>query len=312
MQRLLHRIHLAAFVLVLNGSADAASFDCATARTTVEKIICLDPRLSRLDGELSAVYKRLRAGDGRNQSLTLSQRKWLQNRDRCEDITCLDRHYLVRLAELARWTERKFTVPHGKDNRLCQAVALELNARLASSPSRICAFEVVSSMRGMSGPQQQLSIADSKDLYRRFKLPDIVDGRQLPPNLDSLLAKYDRELNTKWERAVQNGHFLYAADNVHTSPYLAVTEVLPASEDHCPLATSLLFTSDRKSIRFNESDVIAARLPIAFNGDQYWLGQNLQSLQGVTIPVSDQVFFGTTRLLSDACHIQLSSRIKRR
>lgn len=302
---------IAACILPMSFIAHAASFDCSQAKSQVEHLVCSDQRLSRLDQELTTVYQQHRERDGSKKVVVESQRSWLQSRNRCADLNCIDRHYVVRLAQLSRTTGTQYEVVQGKHSDFCQALALELNARLGRSPARVCAFEVISSMRGLSGPVNQLSIADNKDLYKRFKLPDLADAGQLSSNLESLLTRYDSELNSKWERAVQNGHRLFAANNTHTQPYLAVTEILPASEDRCPEAVSLLFTDDRKSIRFSESDVIASRLPITVNGHQYWIGQNLQSVQGVVLPVSDQVFFGTSRLVADACRIELSTNTKR-
>ena len=38
-------------------NAEAASFDCAKARTAVEKMICADAELSKLDDEMAAVHR---------------------------------------------------------------------------------------------------------------------------------------------------------------------------------------------------------------------------------------------------------------
>jgi uncharacterized protein len=42
--------------LVLQGAAQAASFDCAKAQSKVEKIICADAELSKLDEDLATAY----------------------------------------------------------------------------------------------------------------------------------------------------------------------------------------------------------------------------------------------------------------
>ena len=44
-------------LLVLTLPVQAASFDCAKAGTKVEKLICGDAGLSKLDDELAAAYK---------------------------------------------------------------------------------------------------------------------------------------------------------------------------------------------------------------------------------------------------------------
>ncbi|MBR1220886.1 tetratricopeptide repeat protein [Bradyrhizobium sp. U87765 SZCCT0131] len=56
-------------------AAARPSFDCATARRAVEKVICADPRLSQLDHDLNAVYTRaVKAADGR-AAATLRQQQ---------------------------------------------------------------------------------------------------------------------------------------------------------------------------------------------------------------------------------------------
>jgi uncharacterized protein len=45
--------------LVLEFTAQAASFDCGKAGTKVEKIVCSDADLSKLDEELNAAYTTL-------------------------------------------------------------------------------------------------------------------------------------------------------------------------------------------------------------------------------------------------------------
>jgi uncharacterized protein YjbI with pentapeptide repeats/uncharacterized protein YecT (DUF1311 family) len=72
-----------------------ASFDCAAARTRVERMICGpdDYMLRQLDRELAAVYRRAVAAD---PSVAASQRAWLAERDRCADSLCLERAYAAR------------------------------------------------------------------------------------------------------------------------------------------------------------------------------------------------------------------------
>ncbi len=71
---------LGLMVLALaHGPARAASFDCAKARTKVEKLICADPQLSRQDSELAAAYgEALKVWDGQIAAyVRMSQRGWV-------------------------------------------------------------------------------------------------------------------------------------------------------------------------------------------------------------------------------------------
>jgi uncharacterized protein YecT (DUF1311 family) len=62
--------------------ASAASFDCAKARTKVEKLICADPQLSRQDEDLAKAYgEALKLWDGKIAAyVRLNQRGWMASR----------------------------------------------------------------------------------------------------------------------------------------------------------------------------------------------------------------------------------------
>ena len=82
------------------GQAAAAGFDCAKAGTRVEQMICAQPALSALDGELSRAYDGARRS-GRRPALLAEQRDWLVKvRDRCADAACLRTGYAARIAAL--------------------------------------------------------------------------------------------------------------------------------------------------------------------------------------------------------------------
>lgn len=84
-------------------SAKAASFDCAKARTSVDKAICGDAKLSDLDEYLGRYYEaaRIALGDGAD-CLRDDQRHWIRAvRNPCgSNVACLTKAYLKRLATL--------------------------------------------------------------------------------------------------------------------------------------------------------------------------------------------------------------------
>ncbi|TCS12079.1 hypothetical protein [Caulobacter sp. BK020] len=97
--------------------AAAASFDCAKARTKVEKLICKDPQLSRQDEDLAKAYgEALKLWDGQIAAyVKLSQRGWVASRalsapgmggggELCEDdgaaLACLRTIHADRIAVL--------------------------------------------------------------------------------------------------------------------------------------------------------------------------------------------------------------------
>lgn len=94
-------VALGAFFLSLN--AQAVSFDCNKASTTVEKEICSDPLLGKLDDALAQNYKHMLAaniGDGARQDLKATQRKWLAIRNKCTNKSCLVDAYRQRVDEV--------------------------------------------------------------------------------------------------------------------------------------------------------------------------------------------------------------------
>jgi len=80
--------------------ATAASFPCAKAKSKVEKLICADAGLSKLDEELAAAFRHA-ATDW--DATAEDQRNWLSTRDRCNTKVCLARVYRARIEVLKRW-----------------------------------------------------------------------------------------------------------------------------------------------------------------------------------------------------------------
>lgn len=80
----------------------AASFDCAKATSDVEKVICSNADISKLDDELSELYKHVYAdsADKEQKQLKLDQLSWLKKRNACLSRTCIRDAYKTRLSEL--------------------------------------------------------------------------------------------------------------------------------------------------------------------------------------------------------------------
>ena len=98
----IHDIILATcFFLLITGNVSAASFDCAKASSEVEKLICSDAELSKLDESLSKAYlQALKRTDIKKQTIE-SQRQWLKNeRNACRNAECVKKAYEIRIKEL--------------------------------------------------------------------------------------------------------------------------------------------------------------------------------------------------------------------
>ncbi len=98
----IHKLIVATFfLLIIAGNGDAASFDCTKAVSEIEKIICGDDELSRLDESLSKAYlEALKRADIKKQTIK-SQRQWLKNeRNACQNAECIKTAYETRIREL--------------------------------------------------------------------------------------------------------------------------------------------------------------------------------------------------------------------
>ncbi|HVO65185.1 MAG TPA: SBBP repeat-containing protein [Syntrophales bacterium] len=87
-------------VLVVS-SVLAASFSCEKASSLQEKLICNDSELSRLDDELSAIYKKVLADAPNKDQFKKLQRNWLTDvRNKCSNRECLNQAYKTRIGLL--------------------------------------------------------------------------------------------------------------------------------------------------------------------------------------------------------------------
>jgi uncharacterized protein len=95
------RIAFAALMSVCS-LAQAASFDCAKARSTREKLICGDSALSALDEKLNAAYNDAIARTGNKGLVRHWQRDWLRSWQlgACKDAACVRPQFVARIAAL--------------------------------------------------------------------------------------------------------------------------------------------------------------------------------------------------------------------
>jgi uncharacterized protein YecT (DUF1311 family) len=82
-------------------SVQAASFDCAKAGTKIEKLICADAEISKLDEELNAAYKTTLQDEKRAGTIKKAQKQWMKERNSCADAACVKRAYEMRLSSIA-------------------------------------------------------------------------------------------------------------------------------------------------------------------------------------------------------------------
>lgn len=108
--------------VLLAPAAQAASFDCGKAGTKVEKLICADSAISRLDDELAKVYGGALKLSPDKSRLMQEQREWLKARNRkCTDERCLVFSYQERIKELINTYKELdgYTLLMSKNDELC-------------------------------------------------------------------------------------------------------------------------------------------------------------------------------------------------
>lgn len=82
-------------------AATGPSFDCAKASHPVEKLICADAELAKLDRQGDAEYKERLASWGNTDLAKSEQRDWIKKRNACQNVECIKNLYLTRSEEHA-------------------------------------------------------------------------------------------------------------------------------------------------------------------------------------------------------------------
>jgi uncharacterized protein len=94
---------LVAISLVWMASVHSASFDCAKAKTKIDKLVCGDAKLSELDEKLSGLYKKALELSPVPEDSKEQQRDWVKgSRNTCKDAACLEEAYASRISELEK------------------------------------------------------------------------------------------------------------------------------------------------------------------------------------------------------------------
>lgn len=160
MKRLLPWI-VAVWCLFFGAQAQAASFDCAKADAKVEKLVCADEKLSKLDEELQSVYQDAYKHTADPAGLKMEQRQWLKTREACKDVACVTDAYRTRLAALKatlaepkpcfRLLERKWPEVASGHYPVCVDFLKNLNTFCGNPP--ICEWKVNPSIKTLALPQ---------------------------------------------------------------------------------------------------------------------------------------------------------------
>ena len=90
--------------------AFAASFDCTKARSEVEKAICKNDELGKLDEDLSEAYKVAVKNHPVQNYVRARQREWIKDNNSCDKdrlVACLKARYAKRIVSLKTFSSIK-------------------------------------------------------------------------------------------------------------------------------------------------------------------------------------------------------------
>lgn len=176
----LHRIKqllTATFIvsLLLSPTAHATSFDCSKETTEVERMICSDPELSKLDEELSNAYKNALKYAKNSESIRNSQREWMKARNLCDQKDCLYKVYVRRAHKLydifkaeeclpakVDWNNYQWIVISGRDLPVCQEMFTYLESRPNNIAPPTCPEERLPPNNNWSRPKARILSDEEK------------------------------------------------------------------------------------------------------------------------------------------------------
>lgn len=85
-------------IILINANlVNAAGFDCTKASTNIEKMICSNETLSKLDDQNTQLFKQYKSVSNDLNLIVQDQRDWLKHtRNSCQDASCLEAEYEKR------------------------------------------------------------------------------------------------------------------------------------------------------------------------------------------------------------------------
>ena len=200
----------AAMLLTANTSC-AASYDCAKAGTKVEKMICADPELSKLDKDLSSVYSKVLKESSDPSALKQQQREWTKERNKCVNSECIKTKYQDQITSLGKMPmgvspvskQSKilvFKLRENSDLAVCRDFVENLNKVQPSKASFSCSVQFDPDIKQLNWPRwEELKIEDHWDevyaiessIYRSQKMPSFEVWKE--QYLDDMHVGYARK-----------------------------------------------------------------------------------------------------------------------
>lgn len=286
-------LHAMRGVMIVSASlsVNAASFDCSKASSSVEKLICAEAELSQLDDLLNNAYTQNLRNNAFINQFRNTQRRWISQRNQCNDANCLKKIYEARIRQIE--SGREYFLRKGEGEVICERLIQALNTELYKpGHGRVCAFEILQRQPSVRMPLwRRLDLQKDKELYKQFVLarhvgeelwpstftdPSPKAGQVLnPKSKRPLLAMpSDDYLNREWASAVQRGDEFYRWDNAIPFPeqgdVLLVHRADP-NGSNCPPVSTQLFTSDLRTPKSIVEYSTFSMVPFSFDNKWYWI-----------------------------------------
>lgn len=278
--------------LVLHGAAQAASFDCAKAQSKVEKLICADAELSKLDEDLAVAYVAA-IKDAGNAGVRQTQKQWVAQRNSCTEVACVKDAYVKRIAELLSDKPSGYRMLQGQGYTLCEAAFKRINEEVTRKPNGpVCGYDILRSIPGVTSPNWvKLDLKEHKELYKRYALArrlndkDWATGFAEPPpkagqKLIASIMPAEEVLERDWQEAAeQKVEFYKWADAwpAQEDTDVMLINVRPGTEKSCTYSSAILFEGDLKKPRngFLWWLSLSGQLPFKFGGRHYQMGERM-------------------------------------
>jgi uncharacterized protein len=172
---------------------NAASFDCAKASTKVEKLICSDSELSKLDEDLSKAYQQSLERSDVKKGATVSQRQWLKNeRNICQNAECIKTAYERRIKELGFTSSFGIVFMRPPENR---EAAGKHAATLQPLPPNLSTNQPINRTKELSNQISPNEAAAIKSNNAKTKIEKLFSSAPVLSSLDRELSDVYLEAN---------------------------------------------------------------------------------------------------------------------
>ncbi len=214
--------------LVFGALAQAASFDCEKAKTKIEKLICNNEELSKLDEELAEAYAEALAKSPEPEKLKAEQKEWLKNgrAQKNDNWPQIKDAYQQRIGRF-----RPIRLEDDKGWKVCKdALARVKSVPLPMDNRILCGIDLISGSKEFSEPPwQELPVSENMDLVYAMETYLVRWASKTMPPLESWRKDY--------EKKIQFGEI---------KPRLRIAKVLLSSDG--PEENVLAYTSTRDDV----------------------------------------------------------------